>query len=559
MRALSVFAGGFTADAAGHLLGTDILPLLEQLAGQSLLKVIDTAPGTRYRMLETVREFAAARREDAGETEGVTGRFLAWASDFGVAYHDSVLTSDLPAFELLRAEQDNLVLALRHGLERGDAGAVAAVSAALGGLWSAEAAFGRLRALAADTVRVLPQFRPEGILVEATRTSLVVGAMSGFLLRGPSPARFVAGLRRLPPAPPDTFARAAQIVVNALFVSPEADLATLQDLAESDEPLLAGIAGHLASYLWEAAGDLHRALAAARRALAAFERRGSPWVLAAAHSRIGELCLQADDPGAGDEALRHLSAALTVAEAFGAWYSANRVREAIVAAQLQRGAYDEAERELKLTMPHAGDEPWDMPMFDTAMRAQIALGRGDVEAGLRLWRAAAAALRDAQRRGPGADLSGLDPWALQVQASAVVAHAQHGQPGLAAEITETLPAWLSSLTADPGPPPGTLADSYDLAVCGSLLLALGMTDIDRGRRAADAGLVRSGARMIALAERFGLANLQPTMSAARAQRAAQDADRPAYDGAVSSYAGLGPESLRAAARAELQARAGLGA
>ena len=157
---------------------------------------------------------------------------------------------------------------------------------------------------------------------------------------------------------------------------------------------------------------------------------------------------------------------------------------------------------------------------------------------------------------PGGDLSRLDPWALQVQAIAVVAHAHHGRLGLVAEITGALPAALSALTADPGPPSGTLAASYGLAVCGSLLLALAMTDIDRGQRAADAGLARSGARMIALAERFGFKNgLQPTMSAARARRAAQDADGPAYADAVSSYAGLDPEGLRAAARAALQARA----
>ena len=243
MRALSVFPGGFTADAARHLLGADVLPVLEQLADQSLLKVADTASGTRYRMLETVREFAAARREDAGETDRVTGRFLAWARDFGVAHHDSVLTGDdLPAFELVRAEQDNLVQALRHGLDRQDAGTVAAVSAVLGGLWMVESSFARLTALAGDTVRILPAFRPETALVEATRTSLVLGAVSGFLLRGPSPARFLAGLRRLPPAPPDTFARAAQAVLNALDGPPEADLAALQALGESDQPLVAGMA-----------------------------------------------------------------------------------------------------------------------------------------------------------------------------------------------------------------------------------------------------------------------------------------------------------------------------
>ena len=557
MRALSVFPGGFTADAARHLLGVDVLPTLEQLADQSLLKVTDTTPGTRYWMLETVREFAAAHREDAGETERVTGRFLAWARDFGVAHHDSVLTGDdLPAFELIRAEQDNLVQALRHGLDRQDAGTVAAVSAVLGGLWSTESSFARLAALAGDTARILPLFRPESALVEATRTSLVLGAMSGFLLPGTSPARFLVGLRRLPPTPPDTFARAAQAVLNALNGPPEADLAALQALSESDQPLVAGMASQLASYAWEEAGDLDGALAAARRSLAAFERRGSAWLRTAAHARIGELCLQVDEAGSGDEALRHLSAALSVAEAFGAWSTANRVREAIVGANLQRGAYDEAERELKLTTPHGADESWEMPMFDTTMHAEIALGRGDVDTGLRLWRTAAATLRDTQRPGPGGDLSRLDPWALQVQASAVVAHAHHGRLGLVAEITGALPATLSALTADPGRPPGTLAASYGLAVCGSLLLALAMTDIERGQRAGDSGSARSGARMIALAERFGLKNgLQPTMSAARARRAAHEADGPTYAEAVSSYAGLDPEGLRAAARAALRERA----
>ena len=557
MRALSVFPGGFTADAARHLVDADVLPVLEQLADQSLLKVVDTTSGTRYRMLETVRAFAAARQQDCGETERVTGRFLAWARDFGAGHYDSALAGDdLPAFELVRAEQDNLVQALRHGMDRRDAGTVAAVSAALGALWMVESSFARLTALAGDTVRILPGFRPGSALVEATRTSLVLGAVSGFLLRGPGPARFLAGLRRLPSAPPDTFARAAQAVLNALHGTPEADLAALQALSRSDQPLVAGIASQLAGYAREGAGDLDGALAAARQSLVALERGGGAWLRTAAHARIGELCLQMDEPGSCDEALRHLSAALSVVEAFGAWSSANRLRQAIVGANVQRGAYDEAERDLKLTEPGGGDEPWDMSMFDTVMRAEIALGRGDVDTGLQLWRTAAATLRDARGPGTGGDLSGLDPWALQVQAFAAVAHAHHGRLGLVAEITGALPAALSALTADPGPPPGTLDASYGLAVCGTLLLALGLTDIDQGRRAADGGRARSGARMIALAESFGLRNgLQPSMSPARARRAAQDADGPGYADAMSSYAGLDPGGLRAAARAVLQARA----
>jgi hypothetical protein len=65
-----------------------------------------------------------------------------------------------------------------------------------------------------------------------------------------------------------------------------------------------------------------------------------------------------------------------------------------------------------------------------------------------------------------------------------------------------------------------------------------------------------GARTIALAERFRyLRTFQPTMSAAAARQAAEQADKSAYDEAVSSYAGLGAGELRAAALALLRARA----
>jgi hypothetical protein len=95
----------------------------------------------------------------------------------------------------------------------------------------------------------------------------------------------------------------------------------------------------------------------------------------------------------------------------------------------------------------------------------------------------------------------------------------------------------------------------ELPTCGGLLLALAMVDLDRGARAGDRRATTSGARMIALAERFRFPrNFQPTMSAAAARRAAEQADRPAYDDAVSSYADLGHEDLRAVALAALRAR-----
>src|SRR6266542_3841664 len=98
MRALSVFPGGFTTDAAGRPLRdsatSDVSRVLEHLVNQSLLQVVDTPTGTRFRMLETVREFSTAHREAAGETDQVVGGFLSWARDFGVAHHESPFGAD---------------------------------------------------------------------------------------------------------------------------------------------------------------------------------------------------------------------------------------------------------------------------------------------------------------------------------------------------------------------------------------------------------------------------------------------------------------------------------
>jgi hypothetical protein len=285
------------------------------------------------------------------------------------------------------------------------------------------------------------------------------------------------------------------------------------------------------------------------------------------------MCLRADKADSGHTAVHHLSAALSVAEAFGAWSTVNRVRALIVGANLQRGALDQAERELELTT-QAGWDAGDLPMFDTVVRAEIAFGRGHADAGLRLWRAAAAALWDPQCQGPGGELSSLPSWALEVQAIAVTAHAQHGRLDLVTEIVDALPAALAALTADPGARPAPGADrrcgassrgtavparpaaSYPgLSVWGTLLLSLAVADLGRGGPAGDQHAARSGARMIALAERFGFQHHGfPTMSAGRAIRDAQNADGQTYADAVSSYADLGPEALRAATRTALAAR-----
>jgi hypothetical protein len=133
----------------------------------------------------------------------------------------------------------------------------------------------------------------------------------------------------------------------------------------------------------------------------------------------------------------------------------------------------------------------------------------------------------------------------------VVAHAQHRRLDLVEEIAGELPHELAAWLINPVATPYIV----EFPICGAVLLALAMVDLDRGARAGDERATRSGVRMVALAERLRfLRNFQPTMSSSRARRAAEQADRSAYDEAVSSYADLDHEQLRAAALAALRER-----
>jgi hypothetical protein len=489
-------------------------------------------------MLETVREFSTDRREAAGETDRVVERFLGWARGFGMDHHDALFGPDpFSSVDRIRAEQDNLTQAVRYGLARADAGAVAAGAAVLGGLWTIDASYSRLMTLAAESAGLLSHYRPEPELVEVARTALTLWTTYALLLQSPRPVRTLVALRRLPPAPPDTMVRAVAVV---LEVAPE-DRAALYKLCDSDQPLVAAAANGIVSYFWENEGDLERALTAATRMLEAFETRRFPYLWSAAHSRIAELCLEVER---GAEVRQHLLAVLPVLERLGAASDLAAVRWWMVLANLQAGDVDEAERWLE---PPRGDEPVGAVTYGLGVRAEILLTRGEVEAGLRTWRRAVDLLANADE--PIFDLEAdvsSDAWILEAKAVTVVAHAQHGRLELVEDLTGELPGRLSAMLANPvvNPPPYLM----ELPLCGGLLLALAMVDLDRAARTGDERAGRLGARMVALAERFRfLRNFQPTMSHARARRAATQASRPAYDEAVSSYAGLDVDELRAAA------------
>jgi DNA-binding CsgD family transcriptional regulator/tetratricopeptide (TPR) repeat protein len=83
-RRLAVFAGGFTLDAVRDVAGrigdrsadSDPLPLLGRLVDQSLVTVRKTGTDVRYRLLDTIRQYAEDQLVAAGETTVVRDRHL---------------------------------------------------------------------------------------------------------------------------------------------------------------------------------------------------------------------------------------------------------------------------------------------------------------------------------------------------------------------------------------------------------------------------------------------------------------------------------------------------
>ncbi|MDW4903836.1 BTAD domain-containing putative transcriptional regulator [Streptomyces sp. ADMS] len=545
LRLLSVFPGGFAGETAEQVLGEDALSLLEQLADQSLVVVADTPAGVRFRMLETVREFSAARRAEAGEEEEAVGRFLVWARDFGVANHDWLFRSEpLAARERIRAEQDNLVLALRHALARTDGPTTAALAAVLAALWSIGSSYPRLAALAADTGPPLSHYYPEPEHVEVARAAAVLCTATLFMGYGPVAVRQLVTLRRLPPAPPDTLLRAVAAVLSAVPEMLPPDYDVLRKLCDSEQPLLAGAAECVATYVWESEHDIDRALTSARRIIAALGPVDNPFLQVMGHSRLSELCLQTER---GEEAYGHLKAALQALLRLRDEHDLIGTRWGLVLACLQRGDPDEAEYWLRQAEGADATQQEDYSM-DVLGRAEIALARGLTEVGLGLWRSAVQPLPAV------GSIDGGDPffdrWVLEILAVAVTAHAHAGRLELVAEPVDRLRQGLRTLFSGPAGSP------MELPVLGTVLHALGLAGLASGDDASAA------VRMIALAERLRvLRSFQPTMSADRARQAvgaAGNAARAAYADAVSEYAVLERDELRDAARAVMAVTSGRG-
>lgn len=138
LRRLSVFSGGAGLEAAERVcLGDaverdEVLELLTSLAEKSLLVPAgDGAP--RYRMLTTIKEYAADRLAEAGESDQVRQAHLAYFTELAETAEPHLRRAEqLEWLARLEADHDNLSAALRGAIAAGDAQAAMRLAAGAG-------------------------------------------------------------------------------------------------------------------------------------------------------------------------------------------------------------------------------------------------------------------------------------------------------------------------------------------------------------------------------------------------------------------------------------------
>jgi predicted ATPase/class 3 adenylate cyclase len=373
---LSVFAGGGTVAAIEAVcnpdgdLGIDTLEALGSLVDKSLIRREELAEGSRFTMLETIREYAAERL--AGSHGEATERrhaefFTALAEQWG----PRVRGPDAPAaYAVLGHDYDNLRSAISWAVREEDGSTGLRLVTAMWRLWVERGPLTEAQG-ALETVLSLPSASPRAALRAGALNAL--GAVTYW--RGD-----YEGARR---------AYADVLEISREVGDQRGVVEALKNLA----------------YTTGAGGDAPSAVPLAQEALAMARTMGDPALAADAAGLLGIVWHHSDQPG---RALAVLQEALDGFEALGDTYWANQTRFRIGSVLVALRRLDEAEGVLKRAMADTSELPSPLAVATGIwIMATLAFERAEFERAVRLMGFSLALAEHTETSPPGAYLGDL--------------------------------------------------------------------------------------------------------------------------------------------------------
>jgi len=311
-RQLGILPGRFSIDAAAMVLvdreecpaGDEALGAIAVLIEKSLLLRAETAVPLqpRYRMLETVRAYAALELAAAGERDIALERLARYcAREAALASEGLAGPAQAEWLDRVRDDLENYRVALTWLIERGRAGEASEIAWGLMAFWL-------MRGHLAEGLRWYERTLSLPLLTPVAESRALVGVALMWYTQG-------------------ELERARAALARALSI---ADAAGDRDVFITADNLL----GHLE----QAVGNLDEARVRFARSVEAFRTRAVPWGVGNALSGLAAVALSTGDVSQAEHLLLEATAALQEA---GPWFLAPVTNlRAILAAQ--RGDPDEA-------------------------------------------------------------------------------------------------------------------------------------------------------------------------------------------------------------------------
>ncbi|WP_158550753.1 BTAD domain-containing putative transcriptional regulator [Geodermatophilus sp. TF02-6] len=270
----------------------ELADVLHALVDKSLLTATRTAEGTRFRMLETLREYGAERLAELGLVTAARAAHARWFTELVRVQDERLRTAEqLDALRVLDTERDDVLAALRFLGDTGDAAGAVDLAVHLGWYWllresGQEATRWTAFALAVPGA----QQTPHAVLAEALQT-LLGFAVGRDTVDVRCTKREFAELSERLTAAEDAHPAAKVVRPLMLFMGGERETAdaVLEEVLDDPDPWVRATA-RLARLMYaENDGDVDRVRREGDEGVREWEALGDRWGLATLLSSRGQV------------------------------------------------------------------------------------------------------------------------------------------------------------------------------------------------------------------------------------------------------------------------------